>query len=94
MFRRLFPITDSSMSNKAKLDDIILNIQNVALFGISLYSLYCCVNYLIITSWTYVSSNEDSCFAVNSLSHCNTDNYIRPFDNLLFVVQFHAHVGN
>ena len=44
MFPRLKTLIDYKLAN-IKLDDIILNIQNISLMGISLYSLYCCMNY-------------------------------------------------
>lgn len=96
MFRRLFPITDSSMSNKVKLDDIILNIQNVALFGISLYSLYSCINYYVITGQTMNIlidiEGTDCTIPTNTCSVIQNDyvDALQPFHNLLFFIKIHA----
>jgi hypothetical protein len=70
-----------------KTDDLILQIQNVALFGISLYSLYSFINYV----WS-----GQSFFSPPVVSDLiqqygkNKPDFMKPFDNLLYVVFIHV----
>ena len=70
-----------------KVDNIILNIQNIALFGISLSALYCCINYAI---------SGQSIFTPPIVSdilndyHGTTPSFVKPFYNLLYFVQIHV----
>lgn len=66
----------------------ILNIQNITLFGISLYSMYSCVNYLL-TSETN-SFCESSFCKTETLQIADIDTYIKPFDNLLWFIRIYA----
>jgi hypothetical protein len=71
-----------------KIDDIILNMQNITLMGISLYSLYCCINYYMITG-LYTLPNPQ--FVVQGFDN-NSMSFIKPFDNLSYFVQTYVFI--
>lgn len=67
----------------------ILNIQNITLFGIGLYSTYCYLNYYLHTGETSNSFIRSTDSLPNAQ---NASNYIKPFDNLFFFIRIHAGV--
>ena len=68
-------------------DNIILNIQNIALFGISLSALYCCINYALSGQSIFTPP-----VVSDILNDYNgtTPSFVKPFDNLLYFVQIHV----
>jgi hypothetical protein len=99
LFPFLKTIIDYKLAN-VKMDDIILNIQNISLFGISIYSIYCCVNYYVITGQT---TNVFSPLppgsgllppgsGLQNSDTCNKSSFITPFDNLFICVQIYAFI--
>lgn len=85
-----------AMPKSIKLNDIILNIQNIALFGISIYSLYSCINYYIITGQTanvLTHVGQTNCLIPTDTCHVTENDYtkaLQPFYNILFFIKLHA----
>ena len=85
-------------STKIDIDAIILNIQNISLFCISVYSLYCCTNYYFGMHYTYdivststVQANGLSFDTIaNTLYGDKLSIYATQFDNLFFYVKIYA----
>lgn len=84
MFSIFNGIIDKLKNYKLKNVDVILNIQNIVVFGISLYSMYSCLNYYIVTGETTYFYKTDSLPITVNVS------YIKPFDNLLWFIRIHA----
>lgn len=99
-------IIDYKLTN-VKMDDIILNIQNIALFGISIYSMYCCVNYYLITGQTKnvftpllgggggcpdIFTDTTPSDVIQNCDSYNKSSFIKPFDNLFIYVQIYAFI--
>ncbi len=70
-----------------KVDNIILNIQNIALFGISLSALYCCINYAISGQSIFTPPVVSN---ILNDYHGTTPSFVKPFYNLLYFVKIHA----
>jgi hypothetical protein len=87
MFPRLKTLIDYKLAN-VKLDDIILNIQNISLMGISLYSLYCCMNYYFGIKY-YNSNLYSHSLDINDEKLYT---YTRQFDDLFVYVQIYAFI--
>jgi len=95
MFPMLQTIIDYKLTN-IKMDDIILHTQNVALMGISLFALYCCVNYYAITGQTtnifipldieYFNNYAE----IVNYNQFDIYNFLNPFVILLSVIKIHA----
>lgn len=92
IFQRIF---DYKLANVKK-DEIILHIQNIALFGISIYSLYSCVNYYVITGQTMnilIDIERPDCTIPSNACSIIQNEYVaalQPFHNLLFFIKIHA----
>jgi hypothetical protein len=85
-------------SGKMNIDHIILNIQNISLFCISIYSTYCCTNYYFGMHYTYdsVSTSTACTDELSSDIIANTTNddklsiYATQFNNLFFYIKIYA----
>lgn len=84
-----YTITKYNLTN-INFDDIILNVQNIALFGISIYSLYCCTNYYVTTGQSAPILDTSFSISTSTIIVNDTSNFIKPFDNLLFVIKIYA----
>jgi hypothetical protein len=106
MFPLLQTIIDYKLAN-VKMDDIILNIQNITVFGISIYSIYCCVNYYLITGQTIniltpllggeggfpdVFTDTTPSDDIQNCDSYNKSSFIKPFDYLFICVQIYAFI--